>query len=90
MIRAWFGIDQDPFSLENIILLKQQQDVYDTLKVHCNQGGLCLIMGEPGTGKSIKEAHRQKADERNVIVTVNRTMHTYFQYPQKSLRCIFP
>ena len=78
MIRAWFGIDSDPFSLENIVLLKQQQDVYDTLKVHCNQGGLCLVMGEPGTGKSvIKEALRQKADKRMVVVAVNRTMHTY-------------
>lgn len=78
MIRAWFGIDNDPFSLENIVLLKQQQDIYDTLKVHCNQGGLCLVMGEPGTGKSIiKEALRQKADKRMVVVSVNRTMHTY-------------
>jgi MSHA biogenesis protein MshM len=77
MIRAWFGIDNDPFSIENIVLLKQQQDVYDTLKVHCNQGGLCLVMGEPGTGKSIiKEALRQNADKRMVVVSVNRSMHT--------------
>jgi len=53
MIRAWFGTECDPFSLENIVLLRQQQDVYDALKVHCNQGGLCLVMGEPGTGKSV-------------------------------------
>jgi len=25
MIRAWLGIDNDPFSLENIDLLSQQQ-----------------------------------------------------------------
>ncbi|MBD3314185.1 MAG: AAA family ATPase [Chitinivibrionales bacterium] len=32
----------------------------------------------PGTGKSvIKEAIRQKADKRMVVVSVNRTMHTY-------------
>jgi MSHA biogenesis protein MshM len=78
MIRAWFGIDHDPFSSDTIVLLNQQQDVYDTLKVHCQQGGLCLVMGEPGTGKSvIKESIRQKADKRMVVVSVNRTMHTY-------------
>jgi type II secretory pathway predicted ATPase ExeA len=78
MIRAWFGTEIDPFSLENISLLSQQQDIYDTIKVHSSQGGLCLIMGEPGTGKSvIKETIRQKADKRMVVIAVNRTMHTY-------------
>lgn len=78
MIRAWFGIDHDPFSHDHIVLLAHQQEVYDTLKVHCQQGGLCLVMGEPGTGKTIvKEAVRQKADKRMVVVAVNRTMHTY-------------
>jgi MSHA biogenesis protein MshM len=78
MIRAWFGIDNDPFSLENIVFLTQQQEIYDTLMVHSRQGGLCLVMGEPGTGKSVvKESIRQKTDKRTVIVAINRTMHTY-------------
>jgi type II secretory pathway predicted ATPase ExeA len=78
MIRAWFGIGIDPFSLENIDLLRQQQEIYDTLKVHSQQGGLCLVMGEPGTGKSvIKETIRQKVDKRTIIIPINRTMHTY-------------
>ncbi len=78
MIRAWFGIENDPFSIDNIALLSQQQDIYDTVKVHSQQGGLCLIIGEPGTGKSvIKETIRQKADKRMVVIPVNRTMHTY-------------
>ena len=78
MIRAWFGISHDPFSLDAIELLPMQQDIYDTLKVHCQQGGLCLVMGEPGSGKSvIKETIKQKADKRMVVVSVNRTMHTY-------------
>lgn len=55
-----------------------QQEIHDTLKVHCQQGGLCLVMGEPGSGKSvIKETIKQKADKRMVVVSVNRTMHTY-------------
>lgn len=78
MIRAYFGISANPFNLDAITLLPHQQHIYDTLQVHSQQGGLCLVMGEPGTGKSvIKEAIRQKADKRMVVVSVNRTMHTY-------------
>ena len=78
MIRSFFGIDQNPFSIDNIKLLDNQQDIYDILKVHSQQGGLCLLMGEPGTGKTIiKESIKQNADKRMVIVTVSRTLHTY-------------
>jgi type II secretory pathway predicted ATPase ExeA len=78
MIRAWFGTTTDPFSTDRISLIAQQQEVYDILKIHSQQGGLCLVVGEPGTGKSVvKEAIRQGADKRTVVVAVNRTMHTY-------------
>jgi MSHA biogenesis protein MshM len=78
MIRSYFGIEQLPFSTEDITLLAHQQEVYDILKVHSQQGGLCLLLGEPGTGKSvIKEALKRNADKRMVVVTVSRTLHTY-------------
>ena len=78
MIRSFFGIDQNPFSTDSISLLSAQQEVYDILKVHCQQGGLCLLLGEPGTGKTIiKESLKQNADKRMVIVTISRTIHTY-------------
>jgi MSHA biogenesis protein MshM len=78
MIRSYFGLRQNPFSLENITLLPHQQQVYDILKVHSQQGGLCLLMGEPGTGKSvIKDSIRQQADKRMEVVTIARTLHTY-------------
>lgn len=78
MIRSFFGIDKNPFSMDDIKLLDNQQDIYDILKVHSQQGGLCLLMGEPGTGKTIiKESIKQNADKRMVIVTVSRTLHTY-------------
>lgn len=78
MIRAYFGITKNPFSMEHIRLLHQQQEVYDILKVHSQQGGLCLLMGEPGTGKTvIKEAIKKNAEKRVVVVTVARTLHTY-------------
>lgn len=78
MIRSHFGIDKNPFFNDNFTLLKQQQEVYDILKVHSMQGGLCLLMGEPGTGKTcIKEAIKSADDKRMVTVTVARTLHTY-------------
>jgi type II secretory pathway predicted ATPase ExeA len=78
MIRSYFGIDRNPFAQENIILLSHQQEIFDTLKVHCQQGGLCLLLGEPGTGKTvIKQAVRDHDPKRMITPTVNRTLHTY-------------
>ena len=78
MIRSYFGLDQNPFSLDEIKLLPQQQEIYDIIKVHCHQGGLCLLLGEPGTGKTvIKEALKQNSTKELVTVTVARTLHTY-------------
>jgi type II secretory pathway predicted ATPase ExeA len=78
MIRSFFGISKNPFTLESISLLPFQQEIRDILNVHSQQGGLCLIMGEPGTGKSIiKDSILQKADKRSVVITVGRTLHTY-------------
>jgi type II secretory pathway predicted ATPase ExeA len=78
MIRHYFGLDQDPFSLEDIELLPHQQEIFDTLQVHSRQGGLCLLMGEPGTGKSIiKETIKQQAGKRSLVTTIGRTLHTY-------------
>lgn len=78
MIRSYFGIEDNPFSQENVSLLNHQQEIYDTLRVHCQQGGLCLVLGTPGTGKTvIKESLKQNADKRMLVVTVARTLHTY-------------
>jgi MSHA biogenesis protein MshM len=78
MIRSYFGLKDNPFALENIKLLHHQQEVYDILKVHSQQGGLCILMGEPGTGKSVvKESIRQNANKLMVVVSIARTLHTY-------------
>jgi type II secretory pathway predicted ATPase ExeA len=51
---------------------------FDTLKVHCQQGGLCLVLGSPGTGKSvIKQALQRLPDNQHLVATVGRTLHTY-------------
>ena len=36
----------------------------------------CLVMGEPGTGKSVVKRH-DESRQRVVVVSVSRTMHTY-------------
>jgi len=78
MIRSYFGLSKNPFSNESISLLDYQQEIYDILMVHATQGGLCLLMGEPGTGKSvIKQELRSNTDKRYVFATISRSMHTY-------------
>jgi type II secretory pathway predicted ATPase ExeA len=81
MLRAFYGIDINPFSIDdsNINLLLHQQEIFDVLKVHSFQGGLCMLMGEPGTGKTvIKTSVMQNADKTTIVVNVGRTLHTYF------------
>jgi len=78
MIRAHFGIDKAPFSREGVSLLAAQQEIFDTLRVHCQQGGLCIVVGDPGTGKSILKEHLCEHDTKRLIApVVNRTLHTY-------------
>ena len=78
MIRSYFGTTANPFSTDHIELLRHQQEVFDILLVHAVQGGLSLLMGEPGTGKSvIKESIKQHNDKQQVVVTIARTLHTY-------------
>ena len=48
------------------------------LKVHCQQGGLCLVLGVPGTGKSvIKMSLERLPENQHMVATVGRTLHTY-------------
>jgi len=78
MIRAFYGIDKNPFSQNQITLLPHQQEVFDILKVHSHQGGLCLLLGEPGTGKTmIKKAISQNTEKTTLVVHISRTLHTY-------------
>lgn len=79
MIRSYFGLAQNPFAQENLVLLPHQQSIFDTLRVHCQQGGLCLVLGEPGTGKTVLKESLKTFDQKRLITpTVSRTLHTYF------------
>ena len=78
MIRAFFGLTQNPFDRREFELLPAQQEIVDTLKVHCQQGGLCLVLGLPGTGKSvIKQALQRLPESQHLVAAVARTLHTY-------------
>ena len=78
MIRSYFGLARNPFDPDGQQLLAHQQEILEVLRVHCQQGGLCLVAGEPGTGKSaIRSALTQLDPKRVVTPTVSRTLHTY-------------
>ncbi len=78
MIRSHFGLQRQPFDPESITLLPPQQEIFDILCVHAQQGGLCLVLGEPGTGKSVlKQALLHHDPKRLITPVVNRTLHTY-------------
>jgi type II secretory pathway predicted ATPase ExeA len=78
MIRSHFGLELNPFDDHQPPLLAHQQEIFDTIKVHAQQGGLCLIMGEPGTGKSvIKQALIDHDPKRMITPAIARTLHTY-------------
>jgi type II secretory pathway predicted ATPase ExeA len=78
MIRAFYGLTHNPFDPRDLELLPLQRDIYDTLLVHCQQGGLCLVLGTPGTGKSvIKQALQRLPENQHLVAAVARTLHTY-------------
>lgn len=78
MIRSHFGLKSSPFDPANSELLARQQAILEMLMVHAQQGGLCLVLGEPGAGKSaIKQALIESDPKRIVAPVINRTMHTY-------------
>ena len=79
MIRTYFGLTKDPFSIDDDLpLLEHQQRHFDILKVHSQQGGFCLVLGEPGTGKTILKQHLLNHNPRDWIVPViNRSLHSW-------------
>lgn len=78
MIRSHFGLELNPFDDHNPALLAHQKEIFETIKVHARQGGLCVIMGEPGTGKSvIKQAIINHNPKRMITPAIARTLHTY-------------
>ena len=75
MIRSFYGLTQNPFDQRELELLPQQREIHDTLRVHCQQGGLCLVLGVPGTGKSIiKQSLQRLPENQHLVASVARLL----------------
>lgn len=79
MIRSHFGLVSDPFVTDkDTPLLSHQQRIFDILKVHHQQGGLCVLLGDPGTGKTVLKQTIIHHDPKNAITPViNRSLHSW-------------
>jgi MSHA biogenesis protein MshM len=79
MIKSFFGIKRSPFEKGNITLTSQQKTIYDIVKIHSRQGGLCIIAGDPGTGKTeiLNAIQKLRQDKSIEVPSISRTMHSY-------------
>ncbi len=81
MIKSVFGITKEPFNRNELVLLSQQKQIADIIKIHSQQGGFSVVIGEPGVGKSVLKEHIEALNsERDITVaSCARTLHTYLQ-----------
>ncbi len=79
MIRTYFGLAANPFATgEKTQLLEHQQRHFDILRVHSQQGGLCVILGEPGTGKTVlKNTIIHHEPKKWITPVINRSLHSW-------------
>jgi len=77
MITSVFGITKEPFNRSNLLLLSQQKQIVEIIKIHAQQGGFSVIIGEPGVGKSVLREHIEAlGKERDItVVSISRTLH---------------
>lgn len=79
MIKATFGITQEPFYSNDPALLPQQAEAVEMITIHAQHGGFSVIVGHPGVGKSVLRAHLEQLGRQRdtVVVSFTQTMHTY-------------
>ena len=79
MIKSYFGLTHDPFHTNSTTaLLDHQKRHFEILKVHNQQGGVCVILGEPGTGKTVlKNAVLHHNQKEWITPVINRSLHTW-------------
>jgi MSHA biogenesis protein MshM len=79
MIKTTFGLTREPFYRSDVALLPQQAEAMEMIRIHAQHGGFCVIIGNPGVGKSVLREHlEQLGKERDsVVVSFPQTMHTY-------------
>lgn len=81
MIKSIHAITKEPFNRTDLTLLKQQKQILEIIKIHSQQGGFSVVIGESGVGKSVLKEHIEMLEkERDItVVSCARTMHTYWQ-----------
>lgn len=79
MIKSIHGVTKEPFNRQDLKLMSQQKQIIDIIKIHSQQGGFAVVIGEPGVGKSVLREHIESFEqERDItVVSCSRTMHTY-------------
>ena len=81
MIKSIHATTKEPFNRTSLKLLSQQKEIFEIIKIHSQQGGFSVIMGEPSVGKSVLREHIETLEkERDItVVSCSRTLHTYWQ-----------
>lgn len=81
MIKAIWSLTHEPFKRENLQLLSQQKEMFDIIKIHAQQGGFSVIIGNPGVGKTVLREHIENLNKNREfsVVSCSRTLHTYQQ-----------
>jgi len=79
MIKSIHATTKEPFNRSNLSLLSQQGQILEIIKIHSQQGGFSVVIGEPGVGKSVLREHIEALEkERDItVVSCSRTLHTY-------------
>lgn len=79
MIKATFGVKQEPFNRSDYTLLPQQRKIVDIIKIHSQHGGFSVVIGSPGVGKTVLREHLEglAAERDSIVVSCSRTLHTY-------------
>lgn len=84
MINAYFGTSKPPFATDTELaneLLPHQKNVFLRVKEQSFMGGLTLIIGEPGTGKTIfKQALVQLPQKQWHVFVLNRAVHSWHSF----------
>jgi len=79
MITSIHGVTKEPFNRQGVTLLAQQKQILDIIRIHAQQGGFSVVIGQPGVGKSVLKEHIEGFNkERDITVaSCSRTLHTY-------------
>jgi len=82
MISAYFGTKQAPFETDTELkneLLPHQKECYTRVQEQAFLGGFSVVIGEPGTGKTIfKQALTQLSNKSWVVI--NRAISTWMSF----------